>query len=167
MRKSVRPANSRPGFSTSLVESGCNAMPTIRVTISGGIMILPNRIQWLALATNATAAIAQHSRMPGAARRRLVGAQRRARSTATELGIEYGHELAFADRFAFVHPDFLDRAGLGRQHGNFHLHRFQDHDLAIDLDLVAGLELDLPDIAGDLGFHVDDGHIPFFSGAML
>src|SRR3954451_18759954 len=142
MRSRVRPAKSRPGFSTALADSGCRHMPMTSVTISGGTMIRPDFIQPLALATKAIAAMAQQSRMPGAAFLRLSGAQRRATSTATLLGIEHGDELAFADRLAFAHPDFLDGAGLGREHGNLHLHRFQDHDLALELDLVARLELD-------------------------
>jgi hypothetical protein len=55
----------------------------------------------------------------------LAARERRARSWARKmhghqfairkypLGIEYGDELAFADRLAFAHPDFLDGAGLG------------------------------------------------------
>ena len=62
------------------------------------------------------------------------------------------------DRLAFGDLDLPDRAGLGRQDGDLHLHRFEDHDLALGVDLVAGLGLDLPDIARDLRLHVDDGH---------
>src|SRR5215216_6464220 len=104
--------------------------------------------------------MAAQTAVPAATFLRLSGAHRRAMSTAMLLGIEYGDELAFADRFAFAHPDFLDGAGLGRQHGDLHLHGLEDHDLALGLDLVAGLELDLPDIAGDFRLHVDDGHAP-------
>src|SRR6476469_3879706 len=159
-RSSVRPEKSRPGFSTSRADSGCRHMPMTSVTISGGIITRPNFIQPLALATKAMAAMAQQSRMPGADFLRFSGAHSRATSTTTLwLGIDHGNELAFPDRLAFVHADLLDGAGLGRQHGNLHLHRFQDHDLAFGLDLVAGLELDLPDIAGDFRLHVDDGHV--------
>src|SRR5580704_10681866 len=159
MRSKVRPEKSRPGFSTSLADSGCRHMPIASVTISGGIITRPNFIQPLALATKAMAAMAQQSRMPGAAFLRLSGAHRRATSTTTLLlGIDHGNELAFTDRLAFVHPDFLDGAGFGGQHGNLHLHRFEDHDLALGLDRVAGLELNFPDIAGDFRLHIDDGH---------
>src|SRR5215475_15207107 len=143
-----------PGFSALRDDSGCSAMPIASVMISGGTRMRPKRSQPLRSATKAIAAIAAHSAMPGAALRRLSGAQRRTMSTAMLLlGIEHGHQLTLVDRLAFAHLDFLDGAGLGRQHGNFHLHRFQDHDLALDLDLVAGLELDLPDIAGDFRLH--------------
>src|ERR1700712_2231650 len=101
--------------------------------------------------------MAQHSTMPGAARRRLAGAQSLATSTATELAIDDRHQLPFGDRLALGDLDLPDDAALGRQHGDFHLHRFEDHDLAFELDLVAGLELDFPDIARDLRLHVDDG----------
>src|SRR5262249_30735188 len=92
-------------------------------------------------------------------RRRLSGAHRRTISTATLLlGIDHGDELTFADGLAFANPDLLDGAGPGREHGDLHLHRLQDHDLALGLDPVSGLELDLPDIAGDFRLPVDDGH---------
>src|SRR5262245_16786824 len=101
-----------------------------------------------------------HTAAPAATLLRLSGAHSLTMSTATLLlGIDHGDELALADGLAFIHPDFLDRAGLRRQDGNLHLHRFQDHDLALDLDPVAGLELDLPDIAGNFRLHVDDGHV--------
>src|SRR5437763_11198067 len=121
-----------------------------------------SRSEFSCLGSTAEVAIAAQRAMPGAALRRLSGAHRRTMSTAMLLGIEHGHQLTLVDRLAFAHLDFLDRAGLGRQHRNLHLHRFQDHDLAFDLDLVAGLELDLPDIAGDFRLHVDDGHVLFF-----
>src|SRR5580698_6824354 len=116
----------------SLVESGCSIMPTIRVTISGGMKTLPNCIQCSALATKATAAMAQQRTMPGAARRRLEGAQSLAMSTATVLAIDDRHQLPFGDRLAFGDADLLDGASLGRQDGNFHLHGFEDHDLALE-----------------------------------
>src|SRR5690242_18386874 len=157
-RSRVRPEKSRPGFRTSLAESGCRHMPITSVTISGGIITRPNFIQPLALATKAMAAMAQQSRMPGADFLRFCGAQRRATSTTTlGLDIDHGNELAFTDRLTFVHLDFPDGAGFGGQHGNLHLHRFENHDLAFDLDLVARLELDLPDIAGDFRLHVEIG----------
>src|SRR6185437_17161381 len=95
------------------------------------------------------AAITQHSTMPAAERRMLVGPQSLATSTATELAIDHRHQLTLGDRLALVDPDFLDDAGLGRQDRDFHLHRFEDHDLTLGLDFVARLELDLPDIARD------------------
>src|SRR4029077_19900127 len=123
---------------------GCKAGPMASVTISGGTSRRPNRNQPLRSATKAMAAIAAQRAMPGAALRRLSGAHRRTMSTAMLLlGIEHGHQLTFVDRLAFAHLDFPDGPGLGRQHRNLHLHRFQDHDLALGLDLVAGLELDL------------------------
>jgi hypothetical protein len=66
----------------------------------------------------ATAAMAAHKAMPGAARRRLSGAHKTDESTATALlRIEDGDELAFADRLAFADLDFLDGSRLGREHG--------------------------------------------------
>src|SRR5258708_11831374 len=150
-----------PGFSVALADSGCRAMPMTRVRISGGIQTVPNLRKFCWSATKATAAIAAQSAMPGAARRRLSGDQRRTSSTATALlRIKDGDELAFADRLAFADLDLLDGAGLGRQHGNFHLHGLEDHDLALELDPVTGLGLDLPDVARDFRFHIDDGHTP-------
>src|SRR4051794_999264 len=142
MRSKVRPANSRPGFRIGRAESGCRHMPMARVTISGGTITRPNFIQPLALATKAIAAMAQHSRMPGADFFRLSGAHSRATSTATLLAIDHGDELALGDRLAFVDLDLPDGAGLRREDGNLHLHRFEDHDLALELDPVARLELD-------------------------
>src|SRR5260221_11978492 len=163
-RSKVRPANSMPGFSTARSDNGCNPMPMTRVRMSGGTQTAPNRRKFCLSATKATAAMTAHSATPGATRRRLSGAQRRTISTATALlRIKNGDELAFADRLAFADLDFPDDAGLGREHGDFHLHRFEDHDLAFDLDPVAGLGLDLPDVARDLRLHIDDGHAPFTS----
>src|SRR5258708_37702277 len=156
-----------PGFSVALADSGCRAMPMTRVRISGGIQTVPNLRKFCLSATKAIAAMAAQSAMPGAARRRLSGDQRRTSSTATALlRIKDGDELAFADCLAFAHPDFLDGAGLGRQHGDFHLHGFEDHDLALELDAIAGLGLDLPDIAGDFRLHIDDGHAPIISRSL-
>src|SRR5882724_3722175 len=153
-----------PGFSTARSDNGCNAMPMTRVRMRGGIHTAPKRRKFCLSATKATAAMTAHSATPGATRRRLSGAQRRTISTATALlRIKNGDELAFADRLAFADLDFPDDAGLGREHGDFHLHRFEDHDLAFDLDPVAGLGLDLPDVARDLRLHIDDGHAPFIS----
>src|SRR5258708_1403591 len=137
-------------------------MPRTRVRMSGGTQTGPKRKRSRASATKATESMAAHSATPSAARRRLSGAQRRASSTATVLlRIKNGDELAFADGLAFADLDLLDDSRLGRENGDFHFHRFEDHDLAVDLDPVARLGLDLPDVARDLRFHVDDSHALF------
>src|SRR5882672_1192278 len=142
-------------------------MPMTKVRMSGGTHTAPNFRRLRVSAMKATAAMAAHSATPGAARRRLSGAHRRTSSTAIVLlRIKNGDELAFADCLAFADLDLLDDARLGREHGDFHLHRFEDHDLALGLDPVAGLGLDLPDVAGDFRLNVDDGHTLVFSPAL-
>src|SRR5713226_4240069 len=143
-------------------------MPMTRVRMSGGTQTAPNFSMSRVSAVKATAAMAAHSATPGAARRRLSGAHRRTSSTAIVLlRIKNGDQLAFSDSLAFADLDLLDDARLGREHGDFHLHRFEDHDLALGLDPVAWLGLALPDIAGDFRLHVDDGHTLVFSPALL
>src|SRR5260221_2580705 len=139
-------------------------MPMARVRMSGGAQTGPKCSKPLRSAMKATAAIAAQSAMPGAARLRLSGDHSRTSSTAKEsLRIEDGDQLAFSDRFAFAHLDFLDHAGFGGKHRNFHFHRFEDHDFVFELNAVAGFELDFPDIAGDLRLHIHNGHEGAFS----
>src|SRR5260370_726822 len=165
---SRRAGYSRPGFNAVLPDSGCSAMPKTRVRMSGGTQTTPNFSMFRVSAMKATAAMAAHSATPGATRRRLSGAHRRTRSTAIVLlRIKNGDQLTFADGLAFADLDLLDDARLWRDHGDFHLHRFEDHDLALGLDPVAGLGLDLPDIAADFRLHFADAQTLVFSSALL
>ena len=112
-------------------------MPITRVRISGGIQTAPKRRKFCLSATKATAAMTAHSATPGATRRRLSGAHRRAISTATALlRIKDGDELAFAiaspwfTLISLIVPAFGDRTGISI------FIDFEDHDLAFELDLV-------------------------------
>src|SRR3984893_6222758 len=78
-------------------------------------------------------------------------------SSCTEAGIEglclsatswalldEGDRLALPDHVPFLDQELFDGAGDGSQHGYLHLHRLQDHDGVIFLDLLADLGGDLP-----------------------
>src|SRR5262245_50328950 len=75
---------------------------------------------------------------PSSTRPRHMSAQaERGPNDASERsGLHDRDQMAFADRLAFIDADFLDDTRLGGQHGDFHLHRLKDHDLAFGLDPV-------------------------------
>ena len=62
-----------------------------------------------------------------------------------------GLELALADRLPLFDGDLLDRAGVLGLDRHLHLHRLEDDDGVVEIDLVADGDLDLPDRSGDVG----------------
>src|SRR5207247_1868658 len=55
---------------------------------------------------------------------------------------------------ALLAADLRDLAGILGLDRHLHLHRLEDDDRVALVDLVADLDLDLPDCAGDVGFDV-------------
>src|SRR5438552_2211734 len=67
---------------------------------------------------------------------------------------EDDQHVALVDGLALLAADLGDRAvvlGLDR---DLHLHRLEDHQRVALVDLVTDRDLDLPDVAGDVGLDV-------------
>src|SRR3954469_15652555 len=60
-------------------------------------------------------------------------------------------EVPLLDRLLGFDVEFADDTWHLRDHGYFHLHRLEDHDLVAFRDHLTLLGDDLPDVCGDLG----------------
>src|SRR4029078_348178 len=68
-------------------------------------------------------------------------------------GVHDREDLALAHRVVLLHADLDDRALHLREHGDLHLHRFEDHQRVLIADRVAWLLEDLP--YGSRDFRLD------------
>ena len=66
--------------------------------------------------------------------------------------VEFQHHdaLSGAHRRTRLHANLAHHAGHRCEQGDFHLHRLQNHQHVTGLDTVAGLDLDLPEVAGNV-----------------
>src|SRR4029077_4528927 len=71
---------------------------------------------------------------------------------------EDDEDVALGYRLTLPAADLGDLAGILGLDRHLHLHRFEDDDRVALVDLVAHLDLDLPDCAGDVRLYVS--HAP-------
>src|SRR3954463_16615939 len=72
--------------------------------------------------------------------------------------LEDDEDVALLHRLALLDADLLHRAGILGLDRHLHLHRLEDDHGVTLVDLVAGLDLYLPNGSGDVSGDVDLGH---------
>jgi hypothetical protein len=73
------------------------------------------------------------------------------RRIPSESSVQYDENVALADRLALFAADLSDGPGVLGFDRHLHLHRLEDDDGVVDVDLIADGYLDLPDGSGDVG----------------
>src|SRR3954449_5382669 len=74
---------------------------------------------------------------------------------------EHDEDVAFRHRLALLAADLGDLARVLGLDRHLHLHRLEDDDRIALVDLVADLDLDLPDCAGDVRLYVSHAAAPY------
>src|SRR3954452_3831157 len=74
---------------------------------------------------------------------------------------EGDEDVALGDGLALLAADLGDLARVLGLDRHLHLHRLEDDDRVALVDLVADLDLDLPDCAGDVRFYVSHAAAPY------
>ncbi len=76
--------------------------------------------------------------------------------------LDHTQNFVFFDRSFRLYLDLDQRSSLGRMHGDFHFHGFEDHDDVVFSELIANRFLDFPNGTGDFRLNFDACHDVLF-----